>query len=77
MNPVKLATYNINGIRSRLPRLLDWLKRESPDIVCLQELKAEASDFPDVALRSAGYEARNYAGSWHEWSRYDELPLER
>ena len=30
-----------------------------------------------LALRSAGYEARNYAGSWHEWSRHDELPLER
>jgi thiosulfate/3-mercaptopyruvate sulfurtransferase len=30
-----------------------------------------------LALRSAGYDARNYAGSWHEWSRYDELPLER
>jgi thiosulfate/3-mercaptopyruvate sulfurtransferase len=30
-----------------------------------------------LALRFAGYDARNYAGSWHEWSRYDELPLER
>ena len=30
-----------------------------------------------LALRAAGYEARNYAGSWHEWSRHDELPLER
>ena len=30
-----------------------------------------------LALRSAGYDARNYAGSWHEWSRHDELPLER
>ena len=31
----------------------------------------------ELALRSAGYDARNYAGSWHEWSRHDELPLER
>src|SRR5215469_7606613 len=54
---MRLATYNINGIRSRLPRLLDWLKRESPDIVCLQELKAVDSDFPDVAIRSVGYGA--------------------
>jgi thiosulfate/3-mercaptopyruvate sulfurtransferase len=30
-----------------------------------------------LALRSAGYDARNYAGSWHEWSRHPELPLER
>jgi exodeoxyribonuclease-3 len=57
MKPVKLATYNINGIRSRLPRLLEWLEREAPDIVCLQELKATDRDFPAVPLRSAGYES--------------------
>lgn len=57
MKPVKLATYNINGIRSRLPRLIDWLNRESPDIVCLQELKAVDADFPVDAVRSAGYSA--------------------
>jgi len=55
MKPVKLATYNINGIRSRLPRLLDWLARETPDIVCLQELKAVDDAFPADALRAAGY----------------------
>jgi len=57
MKPVKLATYNINGIRSRLPRLLDWLEREAPDIVCLQELKAADKEFPALALRAAGYGA--------------------
>ena len=57
MKPVKLATYNINGIRSRLPRLIDWLNRESPDIVCLQELKAVDSYFPVDAVRSIGYDA--------------------
>ncbi len=31
----------------------------------------------EAALRAAGYDARNYAGSWHEWSRHEELPLER
>jgi exodeoxyribonuclease-3 len=35
---MKLATYNLNGIRARLPRLLEWLDREKPDIVALQEL---------------------------------------
>jgi exodeoxyribonuclease-3 len=55
MKPVKLATYNINGIRSRLPRLLDWLAREAPDIVCLQELKAVDTAFPVQDLRAAGY----------------------
>lgn len=55
--PVKIATFNINNITKRLPNLLDWLDREKPDIVCLQELKTEHRFFPANALRSAGYEA--------------------
>jgi exodeoxyribonuclease III len=54
---VKLATFNINGIRSRLPRLLEWLEREAPDIVCLQELKAADNAFPIQAIHAAGYGA--------------------
>lgn len=54
---MRLATFNINGIRSRLPNLLDWLERESPDIVCLQELKAPDTAFPVDALDHAGYGA--------------------
>ncbi len=57
---MKIATFNVNGIRSRLPNLLEWLKRESPDVVCLQELKAADDAFPALALRSAGYGA-----IWH------------
>jgi len=57
---LRLATYNINGIRSRTERLLDWLEREQPDVVCLQELKAEDSAFPALKLRQAGYNA-----IWH------------
>lgn len=54
---MKLATFNVNGIKTRLPNLLAWLARESPDIVCLQELKALDSAFPQSALRDAGYGA--------------------
>jgi exodeoxyribonuclease-3 len=54
---MKLATYNVNGIRSRLPNLLEWLQRESPDIVCLQELKAADAAFPIDAVQAAGYGA--------------------
>jgi len=54
---MKVATYNINGIKSRLPRLLDWLAREAPDIVCLQELKAADENFPATEIESAGYGA--------------------
>jgi exodeoxyribonuclease-3 len=57
---MKIATFNVNGIRSRLPNLLEWLQRELPDIVCLQELKAADEAFPELAIRSAGYEA-----IWH------------
>lgn len=57
MKQIKLATYNINGIRSRLPRLLQWLERENPDIVCLQELKAADAAFPVAEIRAAGYAA--------------------
>jgi exodeoxyribonuclease III len=57
---MKIATYNVNGIRSRLPNLLEWLQKETPDIVCLQELKAPDEAFPAAALDSAGYKA-----VWH------------
>ena len=55
MKALKIATFNINGIRSRLPGLLDWLAREQPDIACLQELKAPDKDFPRQAIEDAGY----------------------
>ncbi|MFP7722868.1 exodeoxyribonuclease III [Lysobacter sp. A3-1-A15] len=54
---LKLATYNVNGIGTRLPNLLDWLGREQPDIVALQELKAVDTAFPAAELDSAGYGA--------------------
>jgi len=57
---MKIATFNVNGISSRLPRLLEWLAKESPDIACLQELKAPDAGFPIVAIRAAGYGA-----IWH------------
>jgi len=52
---MKIATYNVNGIKSRLPNLLEWLERERPDVACLQELKALDGAFPTDALREAGY----------------------
>jgi exodeoxyribonuclease-3 len=57
---VKLATYNLNGIRARLPRLLEWLDRAKPDIVCLQELKCADESLPIADIEAAGYGA-----VWH------------
>ncbi|KLD70845.1 exodeoxyribonuclease III [Xanthomonas pisi] len=51
----KIATFNVNGIGSRLPHVLEWLKREQPDIAGLQELKATQAAFPEKAIRDAGY----------------------
>jgi exodeoxyribonuclease-3 len=60
MTLTRIATYNVNGIRARLPQLLQWLERESPDIACLQELKALNEGFPIGEIRKAGYGAL-----WH------------
>lgn len=57
---MKIVTYNINGIGARLQNLLKWLKETSPDVVCLQELKAPHENFPVDAIRDAGYQA-----IWH------------
>src|ERR1700729_3477594 len=52
---MKVVTYNINGIGARQGALLRWLAESSPDIVCLQELKAPQEKFPEAAVREAGY----------------------
>lgn len=53
---MRIATFNINGINTRLPNLLAWLGATTPDVVCLQELKAPTDRFPDEALRALGYD---------------------
>jgi exodeoxyribonuclease-3 len=54
---VKIATFNINNVNKRLENLLAWLGEAQPDVVCLQELKAEDRAFPEEVLRRAGYRA--------------------
>lgn len=57
---MKLATFNVNGIGSRMPRVLEWLEETRPDIACLQELKTSDATFPSAVLEHAGYGA-----VWH------------
>ncbi|WP_375427774.1 exodeoxyribonuclease III [uncultured Sphingomonas sp.] len=57
---MKITTYNVNGIKARLPRLIEYLTEEQPDIVCLQELKTTDETFPEAEIRAAGY-----GGLWH------------
>ena len=53
---MKIATFNINNVNKRLPNLLAWLEKARPDVVSLQELKAEQRSFPADAVRALGYE---------------------
>lgn len=55
--PVRIATFNINNVNRRLANLLAWLAETRPDVVCLQELKADDGAFPIAALQAAGYGA--------------------
>jgi exodeoxyribonuclease III len=52
---MKIATFNVNNVNKRLPNLLAWLRDATPDVVCLQELKAAQREFPESALERAGY----------------------
>jgi len=52
---MKIATFNANGIRARLEIILDWLRRESPDVLCLQETKVQDQDFPREPFQAIGY----------------------
>lgn len=63
---MRIATFNINGVNTRLDALLAWLETARPDVACLQELKATQAQFPEGALREAGYE-----DAWigeHRWN---------
>jgi exodeoxyribonuclease-3 len=53
----KIATWNVNSVKARLPHLLDWLKTAEPDIVLLQELKCQEEGFPRLEIEAAGYQA--------------------
>jgi exodeoxyribonuclease-3 len=57
---LKIATFNVNGVNGRLPRLIEWLAETAPDIACLQEIKTSDDRFPIKAIEAAGYGA-----AWH------------
>lgn len=57
---MKIATYNVNGVNGRLPRLLEWLEETRPDVACLQEIKTGDATFPIAKIEAAGYGA-----VWH------------
>ena len=52
---MKIATFNVNGVNGRLPRLLEWLEETKPDVACLQEIKTSDEKCPAAAIEAAGY----------------------
>jgi exodeoxyribonuclease-3 len=54
---MKLATWNVNSLKVRLPHLLEWVAANPVDVVCLQETKQQDADFPQAELQAAGYHA--------------------
>lgn len=57
---MKIATFNINGIKARLPRLLEWLGEAAPDVACLQEIKSVDEGFPRLELEDAGWRVETH-----------------
>ncbi|GIM71198.1 exodeoxyribonuclease III [Winogradskya consettensis] len=63
---MRFATWNVNSVNARLPRLLEWLEQTAPDVLCLQETKVAADGFPDAEVKALGYEVAAYGqGRWN------------
>src|SRR5438270_859249 len=66
---MKIATWNVNGIRARQAQFCEWLARDRPDVVCLQELKAEAAQVPPQCAHE------DYHVFWHGLRAYSGVSL--
>lgn len=67
---MRIASYNINGIKARLPRLIEWLNDTKPDIVCLQEVKSQDEGFPASEFENSGYGA-----IWHGQKSFNGVAI--
>ena len=74
---MRIATWNVNSIGARLPRVLEWLESASPDVVALQELKCASADFPHMPVQALGYEAVAHGnGRWNGVALLSRIGLE-
>lgn len=74
---MKIATFNINGVKARLPALLDWLREASPDVVVLQEIKSVDEGFPRLEVEDAGYRVETHGQKgFNGVAILSRLPLE-
>lgn len=74
---MKIATFNINGVKARLPVLLDWLAEAKPDVACLQEIKSTDETFPREQIEDLGYTVETHGQkSFNGVAILSKLPLE-
>jgi exodeoxyribonuclease III len=74
---MRLATWNVNSVTARLPRLLDWLDGTKPDVLCLQEIKVAESAFPSAEVGELGYATAVYGtGRWNGVAILSRIGLE-
>jgi exodeoxyribonuclease III len=62
---MKIASFNVNGVKGRLPRLLEWLAETGPDVACLQEIRTGDATFPVDEIRAAGYDLVHHGQPRH------------
>jgi exodeoxyribonuclease-3 len=62
LHPVRLVTWNVNSLKMRMPRVLQFAEQHRPDVMCLQETKANPGAFPELELQAAGYHAVHHSG---------------
>ena len=67
---VKIASFNINGIKARLPRLIEWLEETRPAVACLQEIKSQDENFPSAEFEKIGYQA-----IWHGQKSFNGVAI--
>lgn len=73
---MRLATWNVNSVTARLPRLLEWLRAVGPDVVCLQETKCAAAAFPAAEVQALGYSVAAHGdGRWNGVALLSRLGL--
>lgn len=74
---MKVATWNVNSIVARMPRLVSWLEETRPDVLCLQETKVADAQFPAMEIQSLGYEIASHGtGRWNGVAILSQVGLE-
>ena len=74
---MRLATWNVNSLTARMPRVTEWLEQQQPDVLCMQETKQADDKFPEEAFAELGYESAHYGdGRWNGVAIVSRVGLE-